>query len=75
MIQTIDINNVEEDGIVYIIETYSNGARVKYVKPEPQPEPEPWEQDLMGEEYEAQLEERMNVQYLVDLAEINMEGM
>lgn len=33
-----------------------------------------WEADLIDETIEAQLEEQMNVQYLVDLAEINMEG-
>lgn len=75
MIHIISTEEVEEDGITYIVETYSNGGTVKYAKPEPQPEPEPWEQDLMDEEQEAQLEERMNLQYLVDLAEINMEGM
>lgn len=75
MIHIIDTKEVEEDGVIYIIETYSNGGTVKYTKPEPQPEPEPWEADLIDEEYEAQLEEHMNVQYLVDLAEINMEEM
>ena len=73
MIHIIDTKEVEEDGIIYIIETYSNGGTVKYVKPEPQPEPPEWEQDLIDEEYEAQLEERMNIQYLVDLTEINTE--
>lgn len=78
MIKIISTEEIEEDGVIYIVETYSNGTQVKYTKPEPQPEPpEPpeWEKDLLNEEYEAQLEERMNVQYLVDLAEINMEEM
>lgn len=33
-----------------------------------------WEADLIDENTQAQLEMPMNVQYLVDLAEINMEG-
>lgn len=73
MIHIVDTKEVEEDGITYIVETYSNGGTVKYVKPEPQPEPPEWEQDLLDEEQEAQLEERMNIQYLVDLTEINTE--
>lgn len=73
MIHIIDTKEVEENGIIYIIETYSNGGIVKYPKPEPKPEPPIWENDLINEDYEAQLEQQMNTQYLVDLAEINME--
>ena len=69
MIEIVTKEEVIEDGITYIIETYSNGGVVKYIKSEP----EPWEADLIDEEQEAQLEERMNIQYLVDLTEINTE--
>lgn len=74
MVRIIDTKEITEDGITYIVETYSNGGTVKYVKPEPKPEPPIWENDLINEDYEAQLEQQMNIQYLVDLAEINMEG-
>lgn len=74
MIHIIDTEEVEEDGIIYIIEHYSNGGTVKYPKPVPQPEPKPWEADLIDENTEANLEMQMNIQYLVDLAEINEEG-
>ena len=74
MIHIIDKQEITEDGITYIVETYSNGGTVKYVKPEHQPEPPEWEKDIIDPTQEAQLEQQMNIQYLVDLAEINMEG-
>ena len=74
MIHIVSKEEIEEDGIIYILETYSNGGTVKYPKPIPQPDPPEWEKDLIDEGYEAQLEEQMNIQYLVDIAEINMEG-
>ena len=73
MIHIVDTKEVEEGGIIYIVETYSNGGTVKYPKPEPQPEPPEWEQDLISEQEEANLEMQMNIQYLVDLTEINTE--
>lgn len=73
MIVIVKTEEFEKDGITYIRETYSNGGTVEYPKPEPQPEPEPWEQDLIDEDYEAQLEMQANIQYLVDIAEMNNE--
>lgn len=73
MIYIVDKKEVEEGGIIYIVETYSNGSTTKYPKPLPQPPAPEWEQDLIDEEQEAILEERMNIQYLVDLTEINTE--
>lgn len=48
---------------------YSNGEWIDVI-------PFPiWETDLIDETTEANLEMQMNMQYLVDLAEINMEEM
>lgn len=71
MIVKVKSEEVEIDGIIYIIDTYSNGGTVKYPKPEPQPEPPEWEKDLIDEGTEADLEMQMNLQYLVDITEIN----
>ena len=75
MIHIIDTEEIEENGIIYIIEHYSNGGTVKYPKPDPDFVPPPdYSADMIDEGYEAQLEQQMNIQYLVDIAEINMEG-
>ena len=47
--------------------TYNNG---EWIAPPPPPA---WEKDLIDEESEAQLEMQTNIQYLVDLMEMNME--
>lgn len=47
---------------------YADG---KWVDINPVPE---WEQDLIDENTQTQLEMQTNIQYLVDLAEIEMEG-
>ena len=73
MIHIVTKEEFEKDGVTYIREIYSNGATVEYPKPLPQPPSPEWEQDLIDEEQEAILEERMNIQYLVDLTEINTE--
>ena len=66
----IETEEFEKDGMVYVRDIYSNGTTVEYPKPEPQPE---WEADLIDENAEAMLEMQANIQYLVDLAEINNE--
>lgn len=74
MITIVSKEEFEKDGITYIRETYSNGATSEYVKPTPQTEPPEWEKDLIDEDTEATLEMQTNIQYLVDLAEIDMEA-
>ena len=68
---------VEEDGIKYQIDHYEGGGTVKYqwVDPDAPPPPEPpeWTHDLISDEAQAMLEMQENIQYLVDLAEINNE--
>lgn len=71
MITIISTEEFEKDGVTYIRETYSNGSTIEYVKSAPRPE---WEADIIDETEEATLEMQTNIQYLVDLAEIDMEG-
>lgn len=56
---------IEEDGVVYIITTYTDGRVEKKRK-------EGYENAITNTE-QRQLDLEMNIQYLVDLAEINME--
>lgn len=65
---------VEEGGIKYQIDHYEGGGTVKYpwVDPDnPPPPPPEWQKDLIDEYAESQFEMQANIQYLVDLAEIN----
>ena len=68
---------VEEDGIKYQIDHYEGGGTIKYpwVDPDAPPPPAPPEylNDLVDDYTESQLEMAANIQYLVDLAEINQE--
>ena len=66
---------VEAEGLILVDDDfdpagkkYEDGEWVPY---EPEPDPFP---DLIDENEQAQLEMQANVQYLTDLAEINMEG-
>lgn len=70
MTRLIKKEEFEKDGIIYIHEIYSNGSSVKYVKSEPISD---YSNDILDDNTEAMLEMQTNVQYLVDLAEINME--
>lgn len=65
----IDKKEIEENGIIYVVETYSNGAIVKYIKP--LEEPQPKTQHLTDIE-EAILETALNTEYLVCLAELGL---
>ena len=69
MIVITDVSEIEENGIVYVVETYSNGAIVKYAKPTGEPKTET--QHLTDIE-EAILETALNTEYLVCLAELGL---
>ena len=71
MIEIIKTYEEEEGGIIYIVEELSNGGVAKTVKPDgtaPEPMPDP-----LSEEEERQMEMAMNIEYLIQLTEMNME--
>lgn len=53
----IKTEEVIENGLTYIVNTYSNGAIEKYIKPNPEPEPEPQDPPVTNEELQAQIAE------------------
>lgn len=59
-------------GITIQEDTYDNNAVMMIPRPDIEEPPLP-ESDDLGEEEEREMEQAMNVQYLVDLAEIDME--
>lgn len=65
----VTTEEIEENGIVYVVETYSNGAIVKYIKPIGEPQPEILH---LNDTEEAILETALNVEYLVCLAELGL---
>ena len=60
MIVIIDTKEVVEDGVTYIVDTYSNGAVVKYTKLTGEPETH-----HLSDMEEAILETELNTEYLV----------
>ena len=73
MVHKINEYEVEEDGVIYVVEEYSNGGTVKYVKPSGEPLPPDPMADAISEGEQAQLEMQTNIEYLTELAEMNRE--
>lgn len=65
----ISTEEIEENGVVYIIETFSNGANVKRIK---STEPERPEKQYLSSTEESILETALNTEYLVCLAELGL---
>lgn len=63
-----------QDGIPYIIETFSNGTKAKYIKPmkneitEPDPIPPP----PLTEQEQIAIDTALNVEYIACLMEANL---
>ena len=56
----IKTEEITENGITYIVNTYDNGTVEKFVKPDPDyvpPEPKPQEPPVTNEELQAQITE------------------
>ena len=69
MTHLINVKEVVEDGQIYVVEEYSSGAIVKYVKPAEGTEPDvpqPSETD------QTVLETAINTEYLVCLADLGL---
>lgn len=67
MTHLIDKREVTENGVVYIVEEYSNGATIKYNKPTAQPET-----PKLTDMEQAILDTALNTEYLVCLAELGL---
>ncbi len=65
---------IEENGVMYRVETYDDGTRVKsiYVETPPTPEPTPQTLPEISETEEAILNTNANVEYLVALKELEV---
>lgn len=68
-----DKKEIVENGVVYIVETYSNGVEVKYIKGNDavnnmvEPEPHP-----LSEQEQIAIDTALNVEYIACLLESNM---
>lgn len=67
--EIIDVQEVIEDGIIYVITTYSNGVVIKQAKEGMEPLPD---NPQMSDIEEAILETALNTEYLVCLAELGL---
>lgn len=68
MTHLIDKREVTENGVVYIVEEYSNGATIKYNKPiSVQPET-----PKLTDMEQSILDTALNTEYLVCLAELGL---
>lgn len=64
---------IEENGVMYRVETYDDGTRVKSIYVEtPTPEPTPQTLPEISETEEAILNTNANVEYLVALKELEV---
>ena len=53
----ISTNEIIENGLTYIVETFDNGTINKYLKPEILPEPEPQPKPVTLEDLQSQIKE------------------
>ncbi len=61
----IKTEEIQENGITYIVKTYDNGTVEKYIKPDPNyvpPEPEPPQEPITLEALKAQMDAMSRVQ-------------